>query len=77
VLSENGFEISTHTPPAISPWVGPRGSESAPSLPVESVIRALRGYAEAGGAEELLAKYGLTPKDIEQAVRGVVRSKDS
>ena len=40
-------------------------------------VCVLRGYAEAGGAEELLAKYGLTPKDIDQMVRGAVRSKDS
>jgi len=32
-------------------------------------------YAKSGKATELLQRYGLTAKDIEQAVRAVVKRK--
>ena len=32
-------------------------------------------YAKSGRAAELLQRYGLTAKDIEQAVRGVIARK--
>ena len=44
-------------------------------VPIESV--ALRGYAESGTAEQLLAKYHLTPDDVEIAVRKVLERKTS
>ena len=44
-------------------------------VPIESV--ALRGYAESGSSEQLLAKYHLTPEDIAEAVRKVVERKVS
>ena len=49
-------------------------SQRAP-VPVETV--ALTGYAESGSAEELLAKYRLTPDDVERAVRKVLTRKAS
>ena len=44
-------------------------------VPVEVV--ALKGYAESGAPEELLAKYHLTSKDVEEAVRKSVGRKAS
>ncbi len=44
--------------------------------PVAMEFVALKDtYAESGKAEELLAKYGLTAKDIEQAVHTVLKRK--
>ena len=43
------------------------------SVPVEMV--ALDRYAESGKPEQLLAKYGLTASDVEQAVRRVLARK--
>lgn len=42
-------------------------------VPVEMV--ALEGYAESGTPEALLAKYHLTPADVEEAVLRVLRRK--
>ena len=43
------------------------------SVPVEMV--ALDRYAESGKPDQLLAKYGLTPGDVERAVRRVLERK--
>ena len=43
------------------------------SVPVEMV--ALKRYAESGKPEQLVAKYGLTSGDVEQAVRRVLQRK--
>ncbi len=43
------------------------------SVPVEMV--ALKRYAESGKPEQLVAKYGLTAGDVEQAVRRVLQRK--
>ncbi len=45
------------------------------AVPVEMV--ALERYAESGHAEQLLAKYGLTAMDVEQAVRRVLGRKSA
>jgi transketolase C-terminal domain/subunit len=37
---------------------------------------ALKGYAQSGKPNELLARYGLTSKDIEASVRKVVARKE-
>ena len=42
-------------------------------VPLESV--ALTGYAESGTAEQLLAKYHLTPKDVEDAALKAIARK--
>ena len=42
-------------------------------VPMESV--ALKGYAESGSADQLLAKYHLTPQDVSEAVRKAVSRK--
>lgn len=47
----------------------------AQHAPVPMSIVALDGYAESGKAEELLAKYHLTSRDVERAVRDVLRRK--
>ena len=47
----------------------------ASPVPVEVV--ALKGYAESGAPEELLAKYHLTSKDVEKAVQKAVGRKAS
>ena len=49
-------------------------SREAP-VPVEAV--ALRGYAESGPPESLLAKYSLTSADVEQAVRKAIGRKSA
>jgi len=44
--------------------------------PVPMEIVAIKDtYAESGKPAELLQKYGLTAKNIEQAVRAVIRRK--
>jgi transketolase len=43
--------------------------------PVPMKLVALQGYAESGKADELLAKYRLTPADVAAAVRDVVARK--
>jgi len=43
------------------------------SVPVEMV--ALDRYAESGKPDQLLAKYGLTPGDVERAVRRALERK--
>ena len=44
----------------------------AMECPVPMEMVALRGHAESGKAEQLLEKYGLTPGDVEAAVRKVL-----
>ncbi len=58
---------------------GGLGSIVAQSLgtshPVPLEMVALEGYAESGKADQLLEKYHLTPKDVELAVRAVLKRK--
>jgi transketolase len=43
--------------------------------PVPMEFVALKGYAQSGKPEELLKRYGLTARDIAQAVRAVMKRK--
>lgn len=45
------------------------------NCPVPMEMIAMHRYAESGKEAELLQKYGLTAKDIEQAVKAVVKRK--
>ena len=45
------------------------------NCPVPLEMIAMNRYAESGKEAELMKKYGLTAKDIEQAVKAVVRRK--
>ena len=52
-----------------------QAASRAAAVPVEMV--ALDRYAESGRADQLLVKYGLTPSDVEQAVRRALARKNA